>query len=125
MRWAWVFIAALAVSGCNYRESKLPSQPAPQSENTGKTVTYEMVRAQVLEPLCLECHNTELAKAGLDLSSRQAAQAAIRAGDPGESLLYNMVDWDEMPPKRRIPPLRLLTPEEKTMVRDWIMTGAK
>ncbi len=124
MRWAAFLITALAVSACNYRENKLAGEPVPH-EIPGDTVTYEMVREKILQPLCLECHNAEVAKAGLDLSTKEAAMAAVRMGDPTESLLYNMVDWDEMPPKRRIPPLRLLTPEEKAMVRAWILGGSK
>jgi len=124
MRWAAFLITALAVSACNYRHNKMEGEPLPQGI-PADTVTYEMVRARVLEPLCLECHNTDLAKAGLDLSTREGAMTAVRSGDPSESLLYNMVEWDEMPPKRRIPPLRLLTPEEKALVRSWILSGSK
>lgn len=112
--------------GCQYRDMKNLREPVtePQADPT-KVVTYAMVRQRVLQPLCLECHNSEIGKAGLDLSTVEAAQAAITPGNPKESLLYNMVEWDEMPPSRRIPPLRLLTPEEKALVRGWIQSGAR
>jgi hypothetical protein len=126
MRFLGVMVVALGLAGCNYHEKK-NQQPAtePKGPPPGETApTYALVREQILEPLCLECHNTEIAKAGLDLSTHEGALAAVTRNDPSESLLYNMVEWEEMPPKRRIPPLRFLTPEEKETVKAWIEAGA-
>lgn len=121
MRLVALLMSVLVLMGCQYRTMKNAKAPSePQTGEPTAKVTYAMVREQVLAPLCLECHNSEIGKAGLDLSTEEAAQAGVNPGNPGESLLYNMVEWDEMPPKRRMPPLRLLTPAEKNLVRDWI-----
>ncbi len=117
-------MAATILLGCQYRDMKNPRDPGtePQTGEPTKKVTYAEVREQILVPLCLECHNAEMGKAGLDLSTESAAMAAITPGNPTESLLYNMVEWKEMPPSRRIPPLRLLTDIELDLVRDWILS---
>ncbi len=124
MRLTAILLVTACLGGCNYHNAKGPrvSKPARQ---VGTTVTYEEVRAKILQPLCLECHNPTLAKGGLDLSTATAARVAVDPGNPRESLLYNMVEWDEMPPSQKIPPLRHLTPEEKSLVKAWIETGAR
>jgi hypothetical protein len=127
MRSALFLILAIGLAGCNYRHMKPKGQPGePQSGNPGpeRVVTYDMVREKVFAPLCIECHNPDMARAGLDLTTHDAAMAAVTRGNPGESLVYNMVEWEEMPPKRRMPPLRLLTAEEKDLVKAWIEGGA-
>ena len=124
MRLEAVLLLATLFEGCNYHDAKGPRVSEPVRQ-VGTTVTYEEVREKILQPLCLECHNPKLARGGLDLSTEQAARVAIDPGNPRESLLYNMVEWDEMPPSRKIPPLRHLTAEEKSLVKAWIETGAR
>lgn len=60
----------------------------------------------------------------LDLSSRATAMAggesgiAIIAGSPEQSLLWNHIDSDQMPPKKPLPPA------EKARIQAWIEDGA-
>lgn len=129
-RLPFILLALVTLAGCNYHRSKLqptdgPPVVTPEVPKTEvKVVHFSEIRERILVPLCLECHNSKLAKAGLDLSTHQGAMASVARGNAKESLLYNMVDWDEMPPRRRIPPLRLLTQEEKALVRTWIEDGS-
>ena len=73
---------------------------------------------------CLECHNGFDLKGKLDLSQRDAALkggkhgAVFVAGKPSESLLWEKVAEDDMPPDKP------LGQAEKTLLRDWIAAGA-
>ncbi len=81
--------------------------------------------APLLAGRCLECHNTSSRKGGLDLSRLQSARAGgesgkvIVPGMPDESLLWQHVRDEEMPPKHPLPEA------EKQLLRRWIATGAK
>lgn len=74
---------------------------------------------------CLECHDTHSKKGGLDLSRKNALLAggesgkAVVAGKLSDSLLWDFVESNEMPPKR--PPL---SDDEKQHLRKWIESGA-
>lgn len=81
-----------------------------------------------IEPLlkahCLKCHNPVDKQAGLDLTTQQRAWAggesgaAIKPGDPDESLLLQRVQDGEMPPEDK------LTAEEVAHLQQWIKGGA-
>jgi hypothetical protein len=72
---------------------------------------------------CLDCHNPGEKKGGLDLTSLAAAKAG---GDSGpvlaaaldDSLLWQRVADDEMPPKKPLPA------NEKALLRGWLVAGA-
>ena len=81
--------------------------------------------APILAGRCLECHSGAEPKAGLNLSFGKQALAggesgrAIQPGRPDESLLWQYIRDDEMPPNES------LTIEEKETLREWIAGGAK
>lgn len=81
---------------------------------------------EVIAERCLECHNGEEAKSGLNFEERMGVlgkeidgRKVLTAGDPEQSLLWELVSSGEMPPKRRI------TMEEKEAIREWILDGAE
>ena len=86
---------------------------------------FETKVAPLLAKHCLECHDTGNRKGKLDLSRRVAAFAGgsegppIVPGKPDESLLWEVVESDEMPKKRAA-----LSVAEKKVLRDWIQAGA-
>jgi len=86
---------------------------------------FETEVAPLLSRHCLECHDSASKKGGLDLSQKIAALAggesgkAILPGKAAESLLWESVELEEMP-KERSP----LSRQEKTLLRDWINSGA-
>ncbi len=86
---------------------------------------FETKVAPLLAKHCLECHDTGNRKGKLDLSRRVAAFAGgsegppIVPGKPDESLLWEVVESDEMPKKRAA-----LSAAEKKVLRDWIQAGA-
>jgi len=78
--------------------------------------------APLLARRCLECHNASDAKGELDLTRSDTAIEGgkrIVTGKPDESLLWERVSGDEMPPEKPLPTA------EKKLLRDWIAAGAK
>ncbi len=88
-------------------------------------VDFDRDVAPLLVRHCLECHNGFDLKGKLDLSQREAALkggkhgALFVAGKPGESLLWEKVSGDDMPPDQP------LGQAEKKVLHDWIASGAK
>ncbi len=81
--------------------------------------------APLLVQRCFSCHEGPEAKGGLDLSARATAMAGgesgvvIEAGKPDQSLLWQHVEADTMPPKKP------LTANEREKLKSWIADGAK
>jgi hypothetical protein len=77
----------------------------------------------ILVRRCLECHGADR-KGGLDLRTKATAfkggesGVAIEATKPDESLLYQYVDSEEMPPKKP------LSAAEISVLKRWIADGA-
>ena len=95
------------------------ADPDPAAEH------FDRMVAPVLAGRCLDCHSGSKPKGELDLSSRSTAFAirddgsVIVTGDLQKSLLWEQVSSDEMPPKHPLPD------DEKKILRDWIIAGAK
>ena len=81
--------------------------------------------APLLSRHCLECHDTVNHKGRLDLSKKSTAfataknETVIVPGKSAESLLWEVVEADDMPNERD--PLSV---EEKKLLRKWIDDGA-
>ena len=85
---------------------------------------FDRDTAPLLAQRCLTCHSGDMPQGKLDLSSRATALAGgesgivIVPGDPEQSLLWNHIDSDQMPPKKPLPPA------EKARIKAWIAAGA-
>src|SRR5580704_13017648 len=81
---------------------------------------FDAVVAPLLARKCLGCHNATDKKGGLNLSSAKTARAGGESGAafvPGktdESLLWEKVLQNEMPPKKP------LADDEKEILNKWI-----
>jgi hypothetical protein len=90
------------------------------------TPSFERDVLPVLTARCLKCHAGEKPKARLDLSTRAGmlkggeSGPALVPGSAAKSLLFDMVQKGEMPPKGKTP----LTADEVARVRVWIDGGA-
>ena len=96
-------------------------------------VPFSMARAAdeassitaLLASRCLDCHSGDEAKGGLDLTTaalaRQGGESgpAIDQAKPLESLLWERVSDNEMPPKKP------LSSAEKNTIRQWLASGAR
>lgn len=86
---------------------------------------FDKTIAPVVARRCLGCHNRTEKKGGLDLSAAKSAVAggdsgtALVPGKPDESLLWERISQNEMPPKQPLPEA------EKRLLREWITGGAK
>src|SRR5262245_32460445 len=74
--------------------------------------------APLLAARCLDCHSGSQPKGDFDLSRKKNAMAAVVAGKPDASHLWQRIRDDEMPPKKP------LTASEKARLRAWIAAGA-
>ena len=89
--------------------------------------TFEKDLLPLFQARCLKCHGAEQQKADLDMRSKAAllkggeSGPAVKPGSPSESVLWEYISKDQMPPKKE----DRLTAEEKKLVRDWIASGAK
>jgi hypothetical protein len=85
---------------------------------------FDAVVAPILARRCLDCHSGSDPKGKLDLAHRASALRGgksgpvIARGRPDESLLWEKVEADEMPPKSPLPS------GEKAAIRNWIAAGA-
>lgn len=86
-------------------------------------VDFDRVIAPILSKHCLECHNASDRKGKLDLSSAATVlrkqKPLIVVGKPDESVLWEKVADDEMPPKKP------LSAAEKAALKNWIEQGAQ
>ena len=102
--------------------SAVASDPAKVSASP---TLFEDKVAPLLASHCLDCHDSAVRQAGLDLSSRESALAggdhgsAIVPGAASESLVWLMAESEAMPQNR--PPL---SAGEKQALREWIDDGA-
>lgn len=86
----------------------------------------------ILESRCLECHNHVDAKqsGGLNLETRQAAfttglhAPVIVAGSPERSMLYRVLEVDDLHPVFMPPTPDRLWENELKVLRQWIADGA-
>ncbi len=76
------------------------------SADESANVSFDRQVAPLLAQRCLQCHNALAKKGGLDLSQAATAKAggesglALKSGEPDESLLWERIAADEMPPKQ-------------------------
>ena len=88
-------------------------------------VNFDKTVAPLIAGRCLSCHSGGDAKGGLDLSREKKvlaggdSGAALTPGKLGDSLLWQRISKDEMPPKRP------LSDSEKNLLKAWIISGAK
>jgi mono/diheme cytochrome c family protein len=104
--------------------------PAVDPAGAAFTVAGDVSFASDVAPMfaeqCVSCHGDETAEAGLRLDSYEAAMRGseygpvIEAGDPGNSLLLDMISAGEMPQEAD-----QLDDDVVEMVRDWIEAGAE
>jgi hypothetical protein len=120
---SWITLALLASTPALAADP--PAQSVgPQSPAVDAAAQFDRVIAPLLAERCLGCHNASERKGKLDLSAMVPARAGgehgpvIVPGNPDESLLWQRVDGDEMPPKAPLPD------HEKALLEAWIKDGA-
>src|SRR5438132_1520001 len=92
-----------------------------------RKITYADDLLPILRDSCLNCHNPDKKKAGLDLSTYQATMAGgdngivVKPGDPSASLLIKSITHAEEPfmPQKA----DKLADAKINLVRTWVATG--
>ena len=108
----------------NFRAGPSLVEPVPVKVSARPTLFEDKI-APLLASHCLDCHDSAVRQAGLDLSSRESALAggdhgnAIVPGAASESLVWLMAESEAMPQNR--PPL---SAAQKQALREWIDGGA-
>jgi len=80
----------------------------------------------IMAKYCFECHGVEHQEAELDLRTVESilaggeSGAAIVPGKPEESILFEMIHDEQMPPEGKMPGAN-----DIERVRQWIASGAK
>ena len=99
------------------------AQAVPMAKQDRSKVLFETRIAPLLAQNCLDCHDPASRKGKLDLSNKVAAvdksDGIIVPGKSSESLLWDRVASNEMPPKGPS-----LSEDEKRALREWIDAGA-
>lgn len=108
----------------NFRAGPSLVESLPVKVSPSRTLFEDKI-APLLASRCLDCHDSAVRQAGLDLSSRESALTggdhgnAIVPGAASESLVWLMAESEAMPQNR--PPL---SAAEKQALREWIDDGA-
>ena len=103
----------------------LPTR-AEDAQSAKPLLTFEQHIRPIFKAYCLDCHGAEAEKkGGLDLRLKRLmiaggdSGAALKPGDPENSLLYQRIRDGEMPPRDK-----KLTEKDRRTILDWIVAGA-
>lgn len=126
-----VIVAAVGSHFCNADEQPAGTAPTAAKTSAPKSssaLLFETDVRSILKKHCFQCHGEEEDVGGsLDLRLVRLMKkggdsgAAIVAGSPDESLLFQRIAQGEMPPDES----KLLSANETKIVRNWIQAGAK
>lgn len=114
-----MWVRTLLVAGCILLITALA-----RGDDAEAPTHFESAVAPLLAKRCLTCHNPSELSGGLDLTRAEAAAnggesgAAFVPGKPDESLLWQRIAADEMPPEHP------LVEDERAILRKWIEAGA-
>lgn len=82
------------------------------------TATYSSLKTNIFTVYCTSCHGGASPQSGLDLASYSSTIARTTAFDAANSLLYQKVNTNQMPPGGPA-----LSTADKTAIADWINQG--
>ncbi|MEX0717442.1 MAG: c-type cytochrome domain-containing protein [Planctomycetaceae bacterium] len=119
-----VVVLALAVTpALFFAPAQAEGDAAPEPEK----LVYDRDIKSFLDAACARCHAGKTRHGGLDMSTPAlmlkggVSGPAYVAGNSKKSLMIELIEFKEMPPKDEKPPL---TKEELEKLREWIDAGA-
>ena len=127
---ALVVVAIAAVIPMAARAAEALSSGGDRPAEPPRKVDFVRDIQPILARRCFACHGPDKGEGGLRLNSREGATAVLDSGEhaivpakPDESELLRRVssqdDAERMPPKDKP-----LSPEQVSLLRDWITSGA-
>src|SRR5262249_37709161 len=105
----------------------LAGADAPPKPNPPPAVDFDKDVRPVLEAKCVRCHGEKSQKGKLDVRTKAAmlkggvTGPAIVPGNSEKSLLVELIDFNEMPPKKDG---KRVTEAELKLLKAWIDAGA-
>ena len=119
----FVILSAILMASCTHLP---PVPPVPDPPCDPGIVYFTNEILPMIQSNCAMsgCHSSSNPADGIDLSSYAGIRSEVRAGNPDESELYQVLfesGEDLMPP----PPMAPLTDAQKERIRLWILQGAK
>jgi mono/diheme cytochrome c family protein len=134
-------LLALGLTGCPGDGSALVDDIIDGGGNGGDDApTLAQIQQTIFTPRCTDCHIATGQGGFMLLDSEDASFASlvgvesllagpllrVAPGDPEQSFLVHKIEGRRGIPGNRMPPPPLdpLTPEQITMIRDWIEAGA-
>jgi cytochrome c len=99
-----------------------------RAEEPGQPPDYQRDVQPILAAKCHRCHSAKKRDGKLDMTTRAGllaggtSGAALVPGKPEKSLLVDLIDFGEMPPKKAQP---RVTKEELRLISAWITAGAE
>jgi cytochrome c551/c552 len=101
-------------------------QPPPRPPEQLAGLTFEKDILPIFQAKCVNCHNEDKKRGGLDVTSLAALRKGgesgpgVVAGALDRSTLWGAVNTNQMPPTPN-----KLNPAEKKLLQDWILQGAR
>ena len=121
--------AAAVVAGSALAADPNPEPPAPKPEpKPPAAVDFRGEVWPIIKRKCVSCHNPTKRDGALDMSTRQTmlkgghSGAAFVPGNVEKSLMIELIEFDEMPPRKEKKPR--VTPDELKKLQAWIAAGA-
>ena len=109
-------------------EPKPPAAKSPEPKPMVKEVSFAKEIMPIFRSKCLNCHGgTKNPKGDLDLKTVASIMKGVdngpgvKPGDLKAGTVWKSIESGEMPPDGKNP----LTPDEKKLVENWILSGAK
>jgi hypothetical protein len=123
MRLSLFLFSALALSACNYYQSKVQPTKGSGPPPAELPLNFATIQTTVIKPYCLGCHSGDTPRGGVSLD--HGYQGLIDDGlvipkDVENSLLYSVIKDGFMPPKARPQP----SSAEVEVLMKWIDSGA-
>lgn len=100
------------------------------AEDQPAAVDYRRDVWPIVEAKCLRCHNPKKKDGKLDMSTRAAllkggtSGPALVPGNVEKSLMIELVEFDEMPPREERDKKLRVTKQELKKLSDWVAAGA-
>jgi cytochrome c len=120
------FLPVIMIAAILSRALALGASAAEPTEPAAP-IDYRSEIWPIIKAKCLECHNAKKRQGGLDISTRAAmlkggdSGAAFVPGNVEKSLMLELIEFDEMPPRKEKKPA--VTKAELKRLSDWIAAG--
>lgn len=112
------FLARWIDAGAPLESDQPQPRPSRKPENV---LGFDLVYEKVLKPSCVRCHNQQTAEGKVSYATYDETLKTLEKGVHARSLLWEVMDFEEMPPPEEKDPV---SRGQKDLVATWIDMGA-